>query len=222
MRMLTTPSPTADSAGTPLRPQASRRLARILVVLCILTGATYAAAPGAYAAFGLSKLVLDSKTGSENYLFTSGNTVFAQGNVDGADSKVPGRAYQFTFTDASGATRSVSPCTANGTVNNAAVWSSYTLTASDPLSTSTSWRVVLRQYSDSRCTAVEKTSTAVSFQVAKLTAYANSSLTTPIGILGPQASGYVQVAGVGQGQTSWTPTWLARGGTTACANTAGS
>src|SRR3954447_11409657 len=219
--MPTPPSTTADPACTPPRRPASRRLTRMLVFLCILTGGMYAAAPGAYAQFALGKLFLDSKTGSENYLFTSGNTVFAQGTIDAADTKAPGRSYQFTFSDASGATRSISACTPTGAVNNAAVWASYTLTSSDPPSTSTNWRVVLRQYTDSRCATLEKTSTAVGFQVAQLTAYANSSLTTPIGIVGPQATGYVRVAGVGQGQTLWNPTWLARGGAAACANTLG-
>src|SRR4051794_24720523 len=164
--MRTIPSTPSHPFLVPARRSAFRRAAvvlpRILIVLCVLTGAMYAAAPGAYAAFGLGKLFLDSKTGAEDYLFTAGNTVFAQGNIDAADpTKAPGRSYQFTFTDPSGAIRSASTCTPTGAVNNAAVWGSYTLSSSDPTSTATNWRVVLRQYTDSRCTTLEKTSTAV-------------------------------------------------------------
>ena len=56
------------------------------------------------AAFGVQKLRQGSAAGAENYLFTDGDLVFAQGTVDA------GTFYRFSVLDAGGSVRSSSSC----------------------------------------------------------------------------------------------------------------
>jgi parallel beta-helix repeat protein len=170
-------------------------------------------------AFGIQKLVLGSQSGPEDYQFAIGNTVWAQGSVDPADSTHPNRSYRFVFTSQSGTNKLTTACTANGPTA-ATVWGSYTIQANDPVSNAADWHVALKQYLDSACGSQEKTS-SVAFDVAKATTYTTSSLATKQSFFPAGASAYVTVAGLKAGQSAWNTTWILPGGATACANTTG-
>src|SRR5215211_1927938 len=179
------------------------------------------AAPSvAGAAVNVGTLNLDSKTGPENYVFTAGNTIYAQGKVDSADSSHLGRSHRFVFTDPAGAVRGMTACTPNGSAGGA-VSGAYAVQASDPASNSATWKVVNRQYLDQQCATLEKASGAVAFNVAKATSYANAGLTTQAALFGKGANGYLTVAGLTAAKADWVMSWLLPGGATACANTLG-
>src|SRR5215212_11443444 len=129
------------------------------------------------AAVSMTTLNLNSKTGAENYVFTAGNTIVAQGKVDAADQNHLGRSYRFVFTDPTGAVRGMTACTPAGAAGGA-VSGSYTVQPSDPASTSATWKVLIRQYVDQGCATLEKASGALAYNVAGSTSWASSALTT--------------------------------------------
>src|SRR4051812_31120373 len=99
--------------------------AGVLAAMTLLTLGSVAA----QAAMTVSKLRLGSVRGAENYLFTAGDQIVAQGIVDA------GTHYRFVVTDPSGAVRATSACRlspANGSVTNG-----YLLQSGDPVSAST-------------------------------------------------------------------------------------
>ena len=188
------------------------------LVLCLV------AAPMAQAKFGLKALHLGSNSGAQDYLFTAGNSVVEQAQVD------RGRYYRFDVYDPSGTVHQSSACRPaphNGSVN-----SSYRLQSGDPLSSATAWRFRVREFaSSSACTSATAPVHDGSryFDVAAATSYSSSSLSVGKTVFGATSAAYVQVAGAGrvttsatntaQGVGSWSTTWITPSGATACANT---
>src|SRR5215213_2943728 len=112
--------------------------AGLALVALLLLGLAVPSVAGA--AVNMTTLNLNAKTGAENYVFTAGNTIVAQGKVDAADSTHLGRSYRFVFTDPAGATKGTTACTPNGAAGGA-VSGSYAVQPSDPVSTSATWKV---------------------------------------------------------------------------------
>ena len=177
------------------------------------------AAP-AEAAFSLAKLRVGSASGSENYVFTAGNTVHAEGSVDSS------RSFRFVITDPSGAVQSISACRAStgGTVTNL-----YTVRATDPVSANTAWRYRLEQYTSSVCDGLPEKTDALYFTVARATAYVDAAATMPRSAFADAATVYVQVEGLGKVDTAqtvaatsdWQMGWQSPDGQWICANTGG-
>src|SRR5215210_2397342 len=184
-----------------------------LLLLCLAVPSV------AGAAVTLQTLNLNAKTGPENYVFTAGNTIVAQGKVDAADQNHLGRSYRFVFTDPTGAVRGMTACTPAGAAGGA-VSGSYTVQPSDPVSTSATWKVLIRQYVDQGCASLEKASGALAYNVAGSTSWSSSALTTQQSIFGPGGTGYLKVAGLTSSKADWITTWQLPSGATACANSA--
>jgi hypothetical protein len=197
----------------------SRMMPRLLIVagalLALTLGllVTAGSAPATPGVFSLDRLRLDGGSGPEDYIFTAGGVIFPEGGVDS------GAYYKFVVTDNSGGVRNPSfPCTpAAGfsTTDN-----TYTVQASDPVSTSV-WRFTLNQYGSSSCAGAANKTTAKFFYVAKATSYADSALSTVKSSFKPGATAYVSVAGVKPDRVDWSTTWILPSSSTACANTAG-
>jgi hypothetical protein len=173
-----------------------------------------ASAPAAPGVFSLDRLRLGGPAGAENYLFTTGNVIYPEGGVDA------GAFYKVVVTDGSGAVRNGAfPCTAAGlfeTTDN-----SYTVKTTDPVSTSVSWRLTLQQFGTSACAGTPAKSAFKAFNVAKLTNWADDTLTTQGSVVGAGGSAFVTVAGMAPSVKDWNTTWLTPSGATACANTSG-
>jgi len=176
--------------------------------------------PAANAAVTTNKLLRNASAGPEDYVFTAGDSVYGQGTVDPADAKHKTRSYRFAFRDPSGATRSTTACTANPRAGGA-VFGSYAIQPSDPVSAATGWSVVLSQYTDKQCTKLEASSGPLAFHVAKASVYGDEGLTAPQAFVGPGGKSYVTAAGLTPGQQDWSATWVAPGAGDACANTGG-
>ncbi|MCA1706325.1 MAG: right-handed parallel beta-helix repeat-containing protein [Actinobacteria bacterium] len=177
-------------------------------------------APDARAAVSTSKLLLNSQSGPEDYVFTAADSVYAQGTVDPADTKHRGRSYRFEYRDPEGTVRATTACTPNGK-SGGTVFGNYTLQPGDPISTATGWSVVLKQYLDKGCTKSEASSQPVGFYVARATPYGDETLTTQQDFFGTGAKSYLAIRGLAPSQTDWSTTWLAPGPVSACANTQG-
>jgi len=198
--------------------RATRRL--VLAVLTLLLAV--AAAPGvASAAMGVSKLRAGGPLGTENYLYTAGDSVFATGSVDA------GSYYRFVVSDPSAVAHSTSTCAA-APANNA-VSGSYVVQAGDPVSTSTAWRFQLQQFATAGCAGAPAKSASLYFDVVSATAYSGSSLVTPKAFFTVGQTAYVKLLGVGKVKasptnaavTDWSTAWLLPSSATACANTGG-
>ena len=96
----------------------------------------------AAAVFGLGKLRVGSSTGSENYLYTTGDVIFPEATPDA------GQYYTLTIKDSSGAVQGSVFCTPTGnySTNN----NTYTVQSDDPLSGSSGWSYTINQFS-TRC-----------------------------------------------------------------------
>jgi hypothetical protein len=171
-------------------------------------------ATAATTSFSLGHLRLGDSSGPEDYVFTTGDVVFPDGGAD------TGSYYRAVVRDAAGTVRDPEfPCTsaaAFASTNN-----TYTVQASDPPSTSTSWTFTLQQWNNATCTGNPTKTASKKFFVAKPTVYADSALTTPKSTFGTSGTAYVTVAGLKPGTNDWTTTWITPSGTTACANTGG-
>src|SRR5262245_37819044 len=91
--------------------------------------------------FGLSKLTVG---GSEDYLFTAGDKIVPTGNVDN------GKYYDIVVTDPNGVRRNSFARTA--TSNFSTADNSYTIQASDPITTSKAYTFTLREFADATTT----------------------------------------------------------------------
>lgn len=183
-----------------------------LVVLGVVGSSIPATA--ATTSFSLGHLRLGDSSGPEDYVFTTGDVVFPDGGAD------TGSYYRAVVRDAAGTVRDPAfPCTsaaAFASANN-----TYTVQASDPPSTSTSWTFTLQQWNNATCAGNPTKTASKKFFVAKPTVYADSALTTPKSTFGTSGTAYVTVAGLKPGTNDWTTTWITPSGTTACANTGG-
>ncbi len=206
------------------RPATSTKRLRFGLALALGLVLCLVAAPMAQAKFTLKALHLGTNSGAQDYLFTAGNTVVEQAQVD------RGRYYRFDVYDPSGTVHQSSACRA--APHNGSVTSLYTLQAGDPLSGATAWRYRVREFASSSACASATSPVhdgSLYFDVAAATSYSNSSLSTAKTVFGASSTAYVQVAGAGRVTTSatntaqsvgsWSTTWLTPTGTTACANT---
>jgi hypothetical protein len=178
----------------------------------------------ALANFNVQKLRVGSSSGTEDYLYTTGQTVVEQGKVDSA------RYYRFDVSDPSGGTRFTSSCRPSPSNNVAR--GSYALQPGDPLSNATAWRFRLREFgtaSDCNSASSAQHDGSLYFDVSAASTYTSSALTTKASYFKSGAAAYVQVAGAGKVKTSasntaqsvgsWSTSWLLPSGATACANT---
>jgi hypothetical protein len=195
-----------------------KRLALVLTTVVVLCAAGPSIASGATT---LSKLRLGS-LGAEDYLYTAGNSVQANGTVDG------GSYYRFVVSDPDGTVHGTSACN-QANSNGKARWT-YVVQPSDPVSTGTAWQFQLQQFGSAGCGGSPTKSDSLYFDVAAATAYADSGLTTPKGFFTVSQTSYVNVLGVGKVKknanntvtSDWSITWLLPSSATACANTSGS
>src|SRR5262249_22201218 len=162
--------------------------------------------------FALSKLRLGSLSGKEDYVYTAGDKIVAQGNLDN------GKWYDIVVTDPSGVRRNSfarRPASDFATADN-----SYPLQPTAPASPATPWKFPLREFADATTATVLK-SASKQFYVANATAYADAGLAALQSSFGAGAAAYVTVAGLQPGKSDWSTTWLLPNGTTAAANTGG-
>src|SRR5215207_8758497 len=102
-----------------------RRL--LLAAMAVVTAFTVLPQDAHAAAFGVQRLRQASAAGAENYVFTDGGVVFAQGTVDS------GAFYRFTVLDAGGGVRSSSNCIQTFFKKGAAY--KYAIQPTDPVTT---------------------------------------------------------------------------------------
>jgi Bacterial Ig-like domain len=160
--------------------------------------------------------------GPLNRAFTAGNTVHAEGVVDG------NRHYRWRVLDGSGTVRHVSTCVSSGT-STTPVSNSYVIGSADPVSGSSSqaWRYELQQFSGSNrainCAMGTSVDSAdfMDFRVAKATAYGSTALTTPKTLFKAGDTAFVVAQGVFPGQALRIH-WIRPNGTTACSQTTNS
>jgi len=163
-------------------------------------------------AFGVSRLRLGSAAGAENYIYTVGDVIYPEGDVDNS------KWYRFEVRDASNVLRSSFACTPTSsfsTTNN-----TYTVQSSDPVSTSADYTFRLTQYNNNTCSSVDKTASQA-FEVAKATVYSNALLTTQRSSFTTGETAYVVVAGVQQSKNNYDTRWIKPDSTTSCENTGG-
>src|SRR5262249_20570849 len=152
--------------------------------------------------FGLSKLTVG---GGEDYLFTAGDKIVPTGNVDN------GKYYDIVITDPNGVRRNSFVRTA--TSNFSTADNSYTIQASDPITTSKAYTFTLREFADATTTTVLKSSVK-SFYVAQVTTYSDAALATLQNTFGVGGTAYVTVTGLQPGKADWKTTWFLPDGTT--------
>jgi hypothetical protein len=167
----------------------------------------------------LNNLRLGGAAGAENYVYATGNQVFATGSVSNS------RNYRFTVIRSDG-TSLVGPCTPTSSTTTGGseiVTSTYTVQASDPASGATPYTFRLQEFpnNDPTCLNATPSTADLQFSVARAASYADSALTTPRGAFGLGASAYVRIDGVTASQADWSTTWIPPSGSTACANTLG-
>src|SRR5215208_7322100 len=122
-------------------PPSHFALKRLLLTFAVAAIALACLPSVAHAAnFGVQKLRQGGSTGTENYVYTDGGVVFAQGTVDA------GSYYRFTVLDGSGNARSSSNC-AQTLLKKGATWK-YTIQPSDPVTTTTGWRFRIDEWSN--------------------------------------------------------------------------
>ncbi len=158
-------------------------------------------------------------TGAENYVFTAGDRVDAAGTV--ANS----RHYRWTVIRSDGTTV-IGPCAS--TIGSppgptSPVTGSYTVQASDPVSTSQPYTYRLDEFgnTDSTCTAGSLSVDTRTFSVARLSSFEDSALNVPRTAFGLGHTAYARVDGVTTSQADWSATWIPPSGSTSCANTLG-
>jgi subtilase family protein/Calx-beta domain-containing protein/fervidolysin-like protein len=174
----------------------------------------------------LMRLHFGTAAGPENYLFTAGDVIVPEGTVS-ASSR-----YKFAVTDPAGGSHGTFACTlAPATPSNPPIdgtSNSYTVQASDPLSSANDWTFTLRQYAstDTTCSGTPTGSNVDSkaFDVAKATAYTDSTLATSTTLYTPGATAYVVVTGDTKNKNNWSVIWIPPGSTdvtATCKNTGG-
>src|SRR5215211_1345398 len=161
---------------------------RLVMILAVLVA--FATVPSiASAGFSILKLRLGSTLGPENYLFTTGDTVYSSGKLD------VGSHYRFVVSDSNAVVRSTSACTPSP--SSGGVTGSFTVLSSSPLSNGTAWRYELQQFA-AGCAGSPAKTASLYFDVARATAYADSTLTTPKSAYSAGQVAYVSVQGMGR------------------------
>ena len=171
------------------------------------------------AQFGLARLRQTSATGAEDYLYTDGGVVFAQGTVDAA-------YYRFSVVDPTGTVKASTACAQSLSKRSANF--KYTIQPTDPTTGATAWRFRLDEWSNFACSGSPTKTGSKYFDIARASSFADSTLTTPRAVFAAGSSAYVKASGIGAVRLSaantavsdWQTTWLKPSGATACANTA--
>jgi hypothetical protein len=197
----------------------SGRIVLAFVALAIALAAVPQAANAA--GFGVNRLRESNATGAENYLYTDGGVVFAQGTVDA------GIWYRFSVLDAGGTVRSSSSCIQ--TVLKGSATYKYAIQPTDPVTSANGWRFRIEEWNNALCGGAAAKTSSLYFDIARASSFADAGLTTPRGTFGAGSSAYVTVAGAGRvkttaantAQSDWETTWVRPSGSTACANTLG-
>ncbi len=183
----------------------------VAALMLVVAASSTPAAPGV---FSFDRLRLGGASGPENYLFTAGDVIVPEGGAD------TGSYYKFIVTDSAGAVRNGSfPCTPAASFTTAG--NSYTIKATDPVSTKTPWKYTLNQYANSTCTGTAAKTASKNLNVPRLSAYADSALTTPRSTFPAGATAYTTIDGLTSATDDWSTTWILPSSSTACANTAG-
>ena len=175
----------------------------------------------------VSTLKLGNAAGPENYIYTAGDTIHAQGSVDAT------RFYRWFVINSAGTTINSTSCAGPIVAGSTSVSHNYTVQASDTESGSVPYTFQLRQYTTNTClTQTSPASQATDqkfFAVAKAETFSDPTLTTPASIFSVATQAYLRIKGLrNAGQQNpinaandWQVTWIKPDGTTACANTAG-
>jgi len=158
-------------------------------------------------------------TGQENYIYTSGDVIYPDANVTPA-----GTHYKVVVTDAAGTPHGSFSC---GTAPFTGASNTYTVQSTDPVSNASDWTFTINQYSatDTTCTGTITNTDHLAFDVAKATAYTDSSLSTTATQYSSGDTAYVVIQGVQQSQTDYSTIWIPTGFTdltATCHNTTGS
>jgi hypothetical protein len=146
------------------------------------------------AGFGVNRLRESNATGAENYLYTDGGVVFAQGTVDA------GIWYRFSVLDAGGTVRSSSSCIQ--TVLKGSATYKYTIQPTDPVTSANGWRFRIEEWNNALCGGAAAKTSSLYFDIARASSFADAGLTTPRGTFGAGSSAYVTVAGAGRVKTT--------------------
>ena len=180
----------------------------------------FAAVPQAAdaAQFGLARLRQTSATGAENYLYTDGGVVFAQGTVDAA-------YYRFSVVDPTGTVKASTACAQS--LSKHGVNFKYTIQPTDPTTGATAWRFRLDEWSNFACSGSPTKTGSKYFDIARASSFADATLTTPRAVFAAGSSAFVKASGIGAVRLSaantavadWQTTWVKPSGATACANT---
>jgi hypothetical protein len=197
----------------------SRRLVLALVAFAIALAAVPQGADAA--GFGIQRLRETDATGAENYLYTDGGVVFAQGTVDA------GIWYRFSVLDATGTVRSSSSCI-QSLLKKSATYK-YAIQPTDPVTSATAWRLRVEEWNNALCGGAAAKTSSLYFDIARASSFADATLTTARDTFGAGSSTYLTVAGAGRvktaaanaAQSDWETTWLRPSGSTACSNTLG-
>ena len=158
-------------------------------------------------------------TGQENYIYTSGDVIYPDANVTPA-----GTHYKVVVTDAAGTPHGSFSC---GTAPFTGASNTYTVQSTDPVSNASDWTFTINQYSatDTTCTGTITNTDHLAFDVAKATAYTDSSLSTTATQYSSGDTAYVVIQGVQQSQSDYSTIWIPTGFTdltATCHNTTGS
>jgi hypothetical protein len=192
-----------------------RRLRGSLIAVVaagVLLGGGHAS-PAAEGVFSLDRLRLGSVSGPENYVFSAGDVVFPEGGADA------GTYYMFVVTDVGGVTRNPAfACTPAASFSSND--NSYTIQATDPVSTGTSWRFTLQQFTNATCSGTPAKTAFKSLYVASAQTFGDANLSTPTSVFGSSGTAYMTIAGVKPSINDWSTTWILPSGSVACANTA--
>ena len=198
-------------------PFFARRL--LLAVFACLIAITALPQAADAAQFGVTRLRQNTSAGAENYLFTDGGSVFAEGRVDPA-------YYRFSVISPTGTVGASTTCK-QSLVRGSASYT-YAIKATDATTGATAWRVRLEEWNNFACSGTPTKTASKYFDIARASSYSDAALTTPRAVFGAGSSAYVKATGVGvvklaagnTAQSDWQTTWLRPSGATACANTA--
>jgi len=193
----------------------------LLAVVALLIALTIGPGSAHAAPFGVSKLRMGSSSAAENYIYTDGNVVFGQATVE------PGTYYRFSVLDPGGGVQASSSCIQAFFRKGASY--SYPIKPTDPVTTTTAWRLRLEEWSNATCSGGAAKTHSLYFDLARASSFADSGLGTPRSTFAAGTSAYVKVAGAGRvkttptntAQNDWRTTWILPSAAIACANTGG-
>lgn len=149
-----------------------------------------------------------ARTNNDNE-FALGDTVFAQGT-----NLTATHGYKFEVKNPAGVSKASSATCTTGitTLNDNLNF------VPDSTSGATDWTYIIHDFNSSTCGGTP-TDTTEPFNVAQVTAYTTSALTTTTTAYPAGATAFLVINGLSQGTGNWNVTWIAPG--VSCANTSG-